>query len=165
MYSLETFRIICALLLDEEEAFCRWNEVQDYDPNKHAPVRATYMEMPPLMKLVVARNLKAKNEQITESHFLLPAHKIYDSDVRLTENVESYKMSQYLTPDFMKQIDEFDLNLIPTEKWNCDKIRSLVGHRCYPSYTEETSKFGYEEMARRDEEEKKKNIDCTAMDT
>lgn len=52
---------------DEEELFCRWNEVQDYDPVKHAPERSKYMEMPPLMRLVVARNRKAKKRTTIRS--------------------------------------------------------------------------------------------------
>jgi len=150
---------------DEEELFCRWNEVQDYDPVKHAPERSKYMEMPPLMRLVVARNRKAKNEQLSEADFLLPAHKIYDSDVRLTDTVESYKMSQYLNPEYLKQIKDFDLNLIPTETWNQDKIRSLVGHRCYPGYTENTSRFGYEELKRRDDEEERRLTENAPADS
>merc|ERR1719273_2340115 len=98
---------------DEEESFCRWSEVQNYDPTKYAPERSKYMEMPPLMKLVIERNRKAKNEKVTEEDFLLPAHKIYNTDVRLSDTVESYKMSQYISPEFEKQIEEFDLNLIP----------------------------------------------------
>ena len=107
------------------------------------------------MKLVIERNAKAKNEKVTEKDLLLPAYKIYDSDVRLVDTVESHKISQYFTPEFSEQVENFDLNLIPTEQWNQDKIRSLVGHRIYPGYTEGTSKFGYEELRRRDEEEKK----------
>jgi len=143
---------------DEEESFCRWNEVQDYDPAKHAPERSRYMEMPPLMRLVIERNRKARSESVTEADFLLPAYKTYDTDVRLTETVESYKMSKYLTPEFTKQIEDFDIGLIPTEEWNRDKIRSLVGHRCYPGYTEGVSRFGYEELQRRDKEEEQKKI-------
>ena len=45
--------------------------------------------------------------------------------------VESHKISQYFTPEFSEQVENFDLNLIPTEQWNQDKIRSLVGHRIY----------------------------------
>ena len=123
------------------------------------------MEMPPLMRLVVARNRKAKNEQLSEADFLLPAHKIYDSDVRLTDTVESYKMSQYLSPEYLKQIKDFDLNLIPTETWNRDKIRSLVGHRCYPGYTENTSRFGYEELKRRDDEEERRLTENAPADS
>ena len=114
--------------------------------------------MPPLMRLFIERNRKARNESVTEADFLLPAYKTYDSDVRLTDSVESYKMSQYLMPEYVKQIDDFDLNLIPTEDWNRDRIRSLVGHRCYPGYTEGVSRFGYEELKKRDEEEKKKQL-------
>ena len=146
------------IIVDEEEAFCRWNEVQDYDPAKHAPERSKYMQMPPLMRLVVERNRKARNESVKEADFLLPAYKTYNTDVRLTDTVESYNMSQYLMPEFVKQIEDFDSNLIPTEEWNRDRIRSLIGHRCYPGYTEGVSRFGFEELKKRDEEERKKQL-------
>ena len=142
------------IFLDEEESFCRWNEIQDYDASRHAPERSKYMEMPPLMKLVVARNLKAKNQNINDDDFLLPAYKTYDNDVRLTDTVESCKISQYLAPEFKKQIEDFDINSIPKESWNRDRIRSLVGHRIYPGYSENTSRYGYEELQRREHAEK-----------
>ena len=100
------------IFLDEEESFCRWNEIQDYDASRHAPERAKYMEMPPLMKLVVARNLKAKKQNINDDNFLLPAYKTYDNDVRLTDTVESCKISQYLAPEFKKQIEEHRIKTI-----------------------------------------------------
>ena len=36
------------------------------------------MEMPPLMKLVIARNRAAKGETVTTEDLLLPAHKKYE---------------------------------------------------------------------------------------
>ena len=108
------------------------------------------MEMPPLMKLVIARNRAAKGETVTKEDLLLPAHKIYVNDVRLSETLESYKTSQFFHPEFYKQVEDFDMSLIPTEEWNRERMTSLVGHRTWPSYTE-GDKFGYEELCKREE--------------
>ena len=108
------------------------------------------MEMPPLMKLVMARNRAAKGEQVTKEDLSLPAYKIYENDVRLAETLESYKISQFFHPEFHKQVGDFDINLIPTEEWNRSRMTSLVGHRIWPSYTE-GAKFGFEELCKREE--------------
>lgn len=37
---------------EEEESFCQWDKVKDYDPAVDAPTKPKHMEMPPLMKEV-----------------------------------------------------------------------------------------------------------------
>ena len=96
---------------------------------------------------------KAKGKPLTDEELLLPAYKIYQDDHRLIDKVESYKMYQFFEPEFVKQVEEFDINLIPAEEWNRDKIRSKVGHRTWSSYREGKDRFGYEVLLQREEEE------------
>ena len=64
----------------------------DYDPSLHAPARPKHMELPPLLKLVMERNRKQRLDKAgqtgQETDLLLPAYKVYDKDVRLTDTVE-----------------------------------------------------------------------------
>ena len=64
----------------------------DYDPSLHAPGRPKHMELPPLLKLVMERNRKQRLDKAgqtgQETDLLLPAYKVYDKDVRLTDTVE-----------------------------------------------------------------------------
>ena len=73
--------------------FFRWSEVTDYDPALDAPARSKHMELPPLLKLVMERSRKQRLEKAGQTGqdldpLLLPAHKIYNKDVRLTDTVE-----------------------------------------------------------------------------
>ena len=136
---------------DEEQEFCRWDEVVDYDPKLHAPLRGKYMEMPPLLKLVIERNLKAKGEKITEDSLLLPAYKIYEGDVRLSDEIESNDMSVYLTEEFATHKTYDIMSLIPYEQWNEERVTSVAGHRVWPSYSEEVN-FGWDVIQQREEE-------------
>ena len=68
----------------------------DYDPSLHSPTRSKHMELPPLLKLVMERNRKQRLEKTGGGQsgtdlesLLMPAHKIYEKDVRLTDTVES----------------------------------------------------------------------------
>jgi len=138
---------------DEEEYFCRWNEVEDYDKQKHAPPRAKHMEMPPLLKIVMERSKKARREAVTEDSFLLPAYKIYQNDVSLQEDVvESNDMSVHIEKEFMTHKTYDIMNMIPTEKWTIDdRMTSMVGHRQWPTYSEEKN-FGWDEILKREAE-------------
>jgi hypothetical protein len=67
------------------------------------------MEMPPLMKLVMARNRAAKGDVTKESDLLLPAYKIYEGDVRYSETPESNSFAQFLTDEFATYKGKFGL--------------------------------------------------------
>ena len=58
------------------------------------------MEMPPLLKRVMARNRAAKDEVTRESDLLLPAYKIYEGDVRYDEKPEPHILARYITEQF-----------------------------------------------------------------
>lgn len=58
------------------------------------------MEMPPLMKLVLARNRALKVDKLKESDFLLSTEKIYEEDVRFSDQVESNLLSHSIEKEF-----------------------------------------------------------------
>ena len=47
---------------DEEEAFCQWDKVRDFDHARDAELKPKFAQMPPLMRLVIERNRKARGE-------------------------------------------------------------------------------------------------------
>merc|ERR1712173_584980 len=120
---------------DEEHAFCRWDQVQDYDPEKLAPLRSRYMEMPPLQRLAMERSRRARGDSVEDKDFLLPAYNTYEHEARFSEEVEPNLLSEYLEEEFATH-KNFDMDLIPKEKWHLDRIGSQVGHRIWPDYTE-----------------------------
>jgi len=139
---------------DEEDMFCRWNEVEDYQASKHAPKRAAHMEMPPLLRLVMERSRTSRGESTAEKDFLLPAHKIYkegDYYVDESREPESNDMSLHLEDQFKTHLKHDIMSLIPYQEWHLDRHRSMVGHRMYPSYSEEVE-YGWEELQRREAE-------------
>jgi len=58
------------------------------------------MEMPPLMKLVLARNRASKTDTLKESDFLLSTEKIYEEDVRFSDTVEPNVLSNFISKEF-----------------------------------------------------------------
>ena len=66
------------------------------------------MEMPPLMKLVMARNRAVKGEVTKESDLLLPAYKIYEGDVRYSETPEPNSFAHFLADEFATYKGKFD---------------------------------------------------------
>ena len=58
------------------------------------------MEVPPLLKRVMARNRAAKDEVTRESDLLLPAYKIYEGDVRFDEKLEPHILSRFISDEF-----------------------------------------------------------------
>jgi hypothetical protein len=58
------------------------------------------MEMPPLMKLVLARNRAMKVDKLKETDFLLSTEKIYEGDVRFSDKVEPSLLSNFIDAEF-----------------------------------------------------------------
>ena len=128
--------------IDEEDSFCRWNELKDYDKSRDAPKVAEHFTMPPLMKKVMQR----RNKQ----NFMLPAHKIYMEDVNVEKGrVESGEMWKFLDEEHSNYKD-FDLNLIP-DSWTLERWNHEVGRKRYAGYWEG---IGLEEQEKRNQREK-----------
>ena len=61
----------------DESEFCRWESVRDYSPEVDRVTEPRYFTMPPLLRLLMERNLKERNETPGEESFLLPHYKTY----------------------------------------------------------------------------------------
>jgi len=81
----------------EEPEFCRWGEVRDYSPDKDFVVKEKYFTVPPLMKILLEREMKNRGETPTEESFLLPAYKTYPKlDCTQTGNqIIGFKTEKY----------------------------------------------------------------------
>ena len=135
----------------------------DYDPSLHAPARPKHMELPPLLKLVMERNRKQRLDKAgqtgQETDLLLPAYKVYDKDVRLTDTVEPNlsladligiyirlvsnlvvfhpKMLLFVADDEFATHKKYDImSLIPEDGWRFERPTSITGKRTFPSYSE-----------------------------
>ena len=58
--------------------------------------------MPPLLKLVIARNRESHGETVNEDNLVLPAHKIYEGEHRLEDRIEPTH-SELLDEDAIEQ--------------------------------------------------------------
>ena len=113
--------------VDEEVAFCRWDEVKPYDKVRDAPHKEEFIEMPPLMKQILAK----KNPKTSD--FRLPAHKIYMEEVNVNKGeTRSADMKQFLKGEFA-DFEDFDLNLIP-DSWTLERWNRQVGRTRYVGY-------------------------------
>ena len=133
---------------DEEEDFCQWANIKDYDKSVDAPVKAKWAEMPPLMKEVIRRNRLRRGESVNEEDFRLPAHKIYTGDHNIEDEVESCDVGNYLTEEFATH-KNFEMEVLP-EKWWLDRFESYAGRKKWSGYME--GKEWDEQKKRLDEE-------------
>ena len=122
---------------DQEDEFCRWNEVQDYVHEIDAEVRPKAYEMPPLLKLYVERNRKNLCE--SAENLVIPAEKVHEGEHRLEDKIESNHLGQYLTDKFATHSD-FEVARVPKE-WNLRRKNCPVGYRNYLSRIEGTKEY------------------------
>lgn len=113
---------------DEEDAFCKWDQIKDFVLERDAEAKPKYIEIPPLLKMVVERNRKARNE--AEGDLRLPAYKIYTGEHRLEDRVEPNSMAKYLTGRF-EDYKDFDMEKVPTKDWNLSRQMGVVGYRAW----------------------------------
>ena len=121
---------------DEEEAFCQWDKVRDYDRERDAPVKPARAEMPPLLREFVARAREARGESINEEDFHLPAERVYRGEFNLDRDVvDTDDLGQHLTEEFSTHRD-FDMGLVP-EDWSMTTRPSYeVGKKAWAGYME-----------------------------
>lgn len=72
--SIPDFRLVPR---DEEEVVCQWEQLRDYSPEKDFVVKPKHFTIPPLMKILMEREMEKRGEVATEESFLLPAFKTY----------------------------------------------------------------------------------------
>lgn len=121
---------------DEEEAFCQWDQILDYDPVRDAPSKPKFMDMPPLLKEVIRRRKIQRGEKLEEDFFKLPAHKIYEGDFNLLDKVQGNNMNQYLD-EHHSNYQNFDVNSIPESiKYERFHGGHTIGHKLYDGFLE-----------------------------
>jgi len=72
--SIPDFRLVAK---DEEADFCRWKELRDYSPQVDKVTEPKYFTLPPLLRLLMERNMKERGEEAGPESFLLPHYKTY----------------------------------------------------------------------------------------
>ena len=125
---------------DQETEFCRWNEIQDFVLSKDAEPKPKYIEIPPLLKLYLARNRRNFQEEVQDDDLLLPAYKIYEGEHRLEDRIEPNSISQYLNEQFATHKD-FSVDDIPIDEWNNSIQKSRISYRAYLYRRENTKDY------------------------
>ena len=115
---------------DEEDKFCQWDKIKDFVHSRDAEPKPKYFEMPPLLKLVIARNRESHGETVNEDNLVLPAHKIYEGEHRLEDRIEPNSISHYISEQFATHKD-FSVDDIPSEEWLTAYQKGKVGYRHY----------------------------------
>jgi len=62
---------------DQEADYCKWDKIREFTPEVDYVTEPKYYTMPPLLKLLMERNLKERNEVASEDSFMLPHYKTY----------------------------------------------------------------------------------------
>ena len=133
--------------MEEEEEFCRWDQVKDFVLERDAEPKPKFIEMPPLLKMYIKQRTQLENESslkpskvVDDSDLVLPAHEIYTEEHRLEDRIEPNCMEHYLSGRFASYQD-FDMILVPTDEWNYSRQKSRVGYRAWLSKLEGTKEF------------------------
>jgi len=66
----------------EEEQFCKWSEIRDYSVEKDVVTEPKHFTVPPLLRLLMEREMKKRGEEVTEDRFLLPHFKTFKTKDR-----------------------------------------------------------------------------------
>jgi len=61
----------------KESSVCRWDEIRDYDTEKDFVVKPKHFTIPPLLKILMEREMTKRGEKVLEESLLLPAYKVY----------------------------------------------------------------------------------------
>jgi len=124
----------------DEESFCQWDSILDYDKARDAPHMSKYIDMPPLLKEVVRRNRLARGESMREENFLLPAYKIYRGDFNIKEDeTRPHHLRQYVD-ERHRTYEDFNQTSIPRE-WIMERLNLPVGRRRWEGFLEETREW------------------------
>lgn len=78
--SVPDFRLVSR---EDEAEFCQWEKIRDFSVDQDFVTEPKYYAMPPLLKLLMERNLKERREAPHDESFLLPHYKTY-----LAKNLE-----------------------------------------------------------------------------
>jgi len=76
-----------------EKEFCKWESLRDYSPEQDYVVEPKYYTMPPLLRLVMEREMRSRGEEPREESFLLPHYKTFST--KNMEVLEEGKVEKY----------------------------------------------------------------------
>lgn len=62
---------------DEESEFCQWDKLRNFSPEIDCVTEPKHFSLPPLLRLLMERNMKERGETGVEENFLLPHYKTY----------------------------------------------------------------------------------------
>lgn len=62
---------------DMEEEVCQWQKLRMYSPEVDCVSEPAHFTVPPLLRLLMERNMRERGEEVTPEKFLLPHHKTY----------------------------------------------------------------------------------------
>lgn len=82
-----------------EQDFCQWETLRDYSPEKDYVVEPKFYTMPPLLRLVMEREMRSRGEEpASEESFLLPHYKTFNvKDVDVLEEGKEEKYQETIT--------------------------------------------------------------------
>jgi len=119
----------------DEEKFCKWNILRDYSPEVDYVMEPKYFTLPPLMKLLMERNMAERGETPGQESFLLPHYKTYipknkefitefdhksrgeehQETITKCEGTASYNYSDTLDPRYALDPSQDVLGVLPEE--------------------------------------------------
>lgn len=80
----------------QEEQFCKWSEIRDYSVEKDVVTEPKYFTVPPLLRLLMSREMKKRGEvgeEVSEDKLLLPHFKTFK--VKDREELEPGKVEKF----------------------------------------------------------------------
>jgi len=151
----------------EENQFCKWDTLRPYSPEVDVVVEPKYYTPPPLLRMLMEREIKARGEELNEDKFLLPHFKthtikdrdlfengkveVYQETVTRCEGTAEYKYSDLIKPEYSLgalEQPEAVLKRLPEEQ----PFPTLpVGMRLYQLPWSHTDKWNNQEEARHPE--------------
>ena len=105
---------------DEEDTFCRWDEIIDYDHKRDAEVKPSHANLPPLMEIYLQRLLKNYGREVEGHPFTKPLElsHMYRGEFQTEEKVEPHSMRHLLPEIYAPSYHRLSVEDLPTKKWN-----------------------------------------------
>lgn len=148
----------------EEDKFCKWETLRDYNPEIDVVVEPKYYKAPPLLRLLMEREMKERGEEVTEERLLLPHYKthtiknrdeleagkeeVYQETITRCEGTADYMYSDKIRPEYsygaVESSDEV-LERLPKEQ---PFPTPEVGMRLYKLPWSNTTKWNDQEEPR-----------------
>ena len=132
---------------DEEDIFCRWDEIIDYDFKRDAEVKPSHANLPPLMEIYLKNLLKSHNKDVEGHPFTKPLElsDMYKGEFQIEEKVEPHSMRHLLPEIYGPSHHRLTVENLPTKRWNFSSPlyqgRRKVGYKGYLGRFEGTKQY------------------------